>query len=76
MDPVDELPEEPLLPGPDERARQPLGSPYAVPLSTLVAGAAVAAHDQVQLVPAVPADGMPADAGLVALGPGGGGDSD
>lgn len=40
--------EEPLGTPP---ARQPFGSPYAIPLSTLVAGAAVSYHDQVIVQP-------------------------
>ena len=65
-DPADDGPE-------DDRAglrREPLGSPYAVPLGTLTAGAYVAVTDQVQE--------QPQDVGGVLPGPATGayGDSD
>lgn len=50
MEPVDnDLPPDLVADGPVRR--QPAGSPYAVPLGTLTAGAYVAVTDQVQLQP-------------------------
>lgn len=59
---------------PPQSRRDRIGSPYAVPLATLMAGALVATHDQVVLVPAVP--GVPMEVGVgIPLGDAGG-DSD
>lgn len=50
--PFDDLipPADPEQPG-AQPPRQPFGSPYAIPLSSLVAGTAVAVNDQVIIQP-------------------------
>ena len=63
-DPLDDVPED----APELLRRQPLGSPYAVPLGTLTGGAYVAVTDQVQE--------QPTDGGGIVSGPSVGGYAD
>lgn len=52
----------------ERRARTPAASPYAVPLSTLIAGAYVGATEQIEVHPDAPPPGMGDDAGAAGLG--------
>jgi hypothetical protein len=56
-DPTDDVPD-----GRDLPRREPLGSPYAVPLGTLTAGAYVAVTDHVHVQPQEPAAAVPGPA--------------
>jgi hypothetical protein len=59
MRPIDDPADDELDDGPDRPRREPLGSPYAVPLGTLTAGAYVAITDQVQEHPQDVAGALP-----------------